>query len=156
MASSSIIAVQEDWLFDLNGRKGKRLIGLFDNNLTTRINLSGQDDYDYTLPYSAFVVLDKIYNNFRIDYYDFSGNGTTMTVKLYSSTKSLLGTFTMTTEGFMVWKTISGTDGFSNVRFVEVSASNSGDMDSGIYEIKLYGDVVSDAPSIYPNVSILP
>lgn len=156
MASSSIIAVQEDWLFDLNGRKGKRLIGLFDNNLTTRINLSGQDDYDYTLPYSAFVVLDKIYNNFRIDYYDYSGNGTTMTVKLYSSTKSLLGTFTMTTEGFMVWKTIPGTDGFSNVRFVEVSASNSGDMDSGIYEIKLYGDIVSDAPSIYPNVSILP
>lgn len=143
-------------LFDWNGRKNKTIRGLFDNNLETKMNLNVTNEDAFILPYRGFVVLNNIYNNFRIDYYDKYGSGNILTVKLYSSTKTLLGSFTMTTESFDSWKTISGTDGFSDVRFVEVSADNGTDFDSGIYELKLYGDVVSAAPSIWLGTAVSP
>lgn len=154
MPSTSSIAVSNDMIFDLNGRKNKSITGLFDGDLSTNIDITPTNEDAFALPYSSFVVLDNIYNNFTLEYYDLYGDGPTLTVRLYDVTKSLQSTHILTTEAFGSWKTASGIDSATEVRFVEIATTASSGISSGIYDIKLYGDVVSSAPSIYPGTTI--
>lgn len=153
MPSTSSISITNDMLFDLNGRKNKSITGLFDGDVNTGINITVTNEDAFIIPYSSFVVLDNVYNNFVLEYYDFYGDGTSLTVRLYDDTKTIQSTHILTTEGFAVWKTASGISDSTNVRFVEITTTSGADI-YGIYELRLYGDVVSTASSIYPGTTI--
>lgn len=154
-------------IFDLNGRKNKSLNRLIDGDNLTKIN-DGSSEDAFVLPYRSMVVLPSVYGNMKFRVYEYFGSGGTFTVKLYNSSKVLLGTYSKAKSAFDTWQennpaTVSSDplngltmEQHTTVRFVEVSLPTATDLNIGDYEFELYGDVTGSASSIYPGTTVTP
>lgn len=173
MPSSSLITITPDLIFDLNGRKGKTITRLFDepgltngNNPSTKIDASGTSEDAFVLPYRSMIALPNIYGNMKWEQYESFGAGGTMTIRLYNESKTLLGTYSKAKSAFNSWITNTAAQTSSaplngltmeqhtTVRFVEIYLPTATDLNIGVFEMKLYGDVTGAAASIYPGTTI--
>jgi PKD repeat protein len=155
--STAIINVSSDMIFDLNGRKGKSLIPLFDGNLATTFDLTSVNENQFVLPFHSFLVLPNVYNNIAFDYYDSFGAGGNISVNFYNASKTLLANYPLSDNNFQVWKNLNATNlnTLTNVRFMEVVILNQTGLNT-LFEFKIYGDSVAPAASIYSGTAILP
>ncbi len=155
-SNSPQVSVTRDKIFDLNGVRNKSGWGVFDGDTLTRMDLDGIGYNTFIIPFSSFIVLDSSYTKIQLRYFDGGGNGTSLTVNFYNSSKVLVGSKSLTTESFNVWKRDNDIDTTLSVRFVEIAASNISDFNSGIFELQIFGVAGSVASSIYPGTTITP
>lgn len=168
MPSSSLIAITADMLFDLNGRKGKTITRLFDGDLLTKIDASGTGEDAFVLPFRSMIELPNIYGNMKWEQWESFGSGGTMTLRLYNAAKTLLGTYSKSKTAFNAWITNTAAqvssaplngltmEQHTTVRFIEIYLPTATDLNIGIFEMRLYGDITGVAASIYPDVEIVP
>ena len=154
--STNQITPSFDRIYDWNGRKGKTLTAWFDNNTGTKLNISGLNENDFVNPYRSFVVLDSVYKRFSFQYYVAFPNNISVDVKLYDSSRTLLTTKTITSSGSTGWAAVEDIDTSYRVRFVEVYGDSGAESDVNIYEMRLYGDALFAAQSIYPTTTVTP
>lgn len=155
-------------IFDLNGRKNKTITRLFDGDLLTKIDASGTSEDAFVLPYRSMIVLPNIYGNMKWEQWESFGSGGTMTLRLYNSAKTLLGTYSKAKSAFNSWITNTAAQTSSaplngltmeqhtTVRFIEIYLPLVADLNIGIFEMRLYGDITGVAASIYPDVELVP
>lgn len=148
--SSNQITITEDMVFNTNGEESKNIIRLFDDNLSTKLDNDGNWAAHMYNPFSSFIVLNGTYTNLRIDYYDFSG-ADNLYLRLYDNNKNLLGTHTIDGGLWDHWRTVPGLTNYTNVRFIEIFANTYFETSASIMEMRIYGDLISSQPSIYPT-----
>jgi hypothetical protein len=159
MPSTSLISITSDMIFDLNGRKGKTITRLIDGDLLTDLDGSGTGEDDFVLPYRSMIVLPNIYGNMKFEVWESFGAGGTFRVRLYDSAKNLLGSYAKAKTAFNSWQSnnpADGMDSHTNVRYAEVYLPTTTDLNIGDYELRLYGDVMGAASSIYPGTTVTP
>ncbi len=150
-SSNALIKIDNLWIYDLNGRNGKGLRGMFDGNKLTKYNISGMSEAVGDKPWRSFIVLPYVCKNMKIEHYDNYDAGT-IEIRAYSKYKSRISSHTLVKEGAGVWNTldISAAD---SIRFLEFLYT---DTEVGVYEMKIYGDSIAPAPSIYRSETIIP
>jgi hypothetical protein len=168
MPSTSLISITSDMIFDLNGRKNKTITRLFDGDLLTKIDASGTSEDAFVLPFRSMIVLPNIYGNMKWEQWESFGSGGTMTIRLYNSAKTLLGTYSKAKSAFNAWITNTAAqvssaplngltmEQHTTVRFIEIYLPTVSDLNIGIFEMRLFGDITGVATSIYPDVEIIP
>lgn len=168
MPSTSLINITPDMIFDLNGRRNKTITRLFDGDLLTKIDASGTSEDTFVLPYRSMIVLPNIYGNMKWEQWESFGSGGTMTLRLYNAAKTLLGTYSKSKTAFNSWITNTAAqtstaplngltmEQHTTVRFIEIYLPTVADLNIGIFEMRLYGDITGVAASIYPDVEIVP
>lgn len=167
MPSTSLINITSDMIFDLNGRKNKTITRLFDGDLLTKIDASGTSEDAFVLPYRSMIVLPNIYGNMKWEQWESFGSGGTMTLRLYNESKTLLGTYSKSKSAFNSWITNTAAqvssaplngltmEQHTTVRFIEIYLPTTADLNIGIFEMRLYGDITGTATSIYPDVELV-
>lgn len=155
--SSNLITVTTESITMINGRKGKTIERLFDGNLSTRLDATGVSENDWVIPYQSMIRLPNAYGNMKYEVYEGSGAGGTFTLRLYNSSKSLLGSYTIAKSQFNQWVTVNPAQNMhaqTDVCFVEVYLPTTTDLNIGDFELRLYGDVTGSAPQFYPGTAI--
>lgn len=155
--SSNLITVTTESITNLNGRKGKNIERLFDGNLTTKLDATGVSENDWVIPYRSMIRLPNAYGNMKYEVYEGSGAGGTFTLRLYNSSKTLLGSYTIAKSAFNSWVTVNPAQNMhaqTDVCFVEVYLPTTTDLNIGDMEVRLYGDVTGAAPQFYPGTTI--
>ncbi len=149
--STNLINVNWENIFDMNGRVGKGLRGLFDGNLATNYDINKITDVVADFPFISRLVLDSVYTNMQIEHYDNFDAGT-IEVICRNVRLEPIDTFTMVRGTAAQWNTLN-IQTSDSVRFIDFIYD---DISVGIFEFNVYGDAQGLAPSIYRNIEILP
>jgi hypothetical protein len=70
---------------------------------------------------------------------------------MYDSNKNMVYSQLLSTEQYNEWREVPNTNLYPNVRFIEVYGTTMANVNAGIPELRIYGDVQSVAETIYPT-----
>lgn len=149
--STYVVTVRRDNVFNLNAVAMKDAWRLFDGNLSTRLDASGDENDFRALPYSSFIALDSIYNLSTVRYrtgVPYGGNK--LSLQFYDNSFNAIGdTVLINISGINQWTSISSSR--ANIRYVQVRGWTNGDVNDNLMEVELIGTAVSAASSIIPS-----
>jgi hypothetical protein len=147
--STNEINITGQHIFNTTAQKNPER--LFDDDLTTKLDADGSAGTIFATPMEWWIVLDSTYQNMKLDYYHSTGPSS-WTVKVYSADKLSSQTFTFSGV-FASWATVTNfhTVAFP-IRYIFFSAT---DPQTGVMEMKIYGDAVAEAANILPPTDVV-